>query len=351
MVFFGQSWSARINANLTVFNGFGNVHGYKAASGSKTAARDRYLQARQNVVYETERRFFEVRRQESLLQVQKEAVDLSAEQLKKTSAMKDLGAATQADVYKAEVDRSNSQLTSLRAERDLEVARASLLSYLGRDPREPLELAPEEPSIGETPDLTAAIDRALQMNPRSPRRAPDTPRAARTWKAVKADRLPSVSLFGNTNYYNVTFKGWDDNSVEWQYGVAVDFTVFDGFLTRSRIDRAEADQLRARRAAESAERDVVLAVRQSLLDLEITRRAIEVAEEGVRSSEEDLRLAQERYRLGEGTILDVIDAQVNLTRARTARENTRFDARLALSAVKSAVGDLVVPVPEPEKSE
>src|SRR5262245_36841396 len=108
--FFGQSWSARINANLTVFDGFGNVHGYEAASRSRAAARDRYDQARQNVVYETERRFFEVRRQEALLQVQKEAVNLSAEQLKRTSAMKELGAATQADVYKAEVDRSNSEL-------------------------------------------------------------------------------------------------------------------------------------------------------------------------------------------------------------------------------------------------
>jgi outer membrane protein TolC len=84
-------------------------------------------------------------------------------------------------------------------------------------------------------------------------------------------------------------------------------------------------------------------VRTAWLDLEIARRQIDVAQEGVRSSEEDQRLAEERYRLGEGTILDVIDAQVNLTRSRTDLENARYDARLALSALKSAVGDQVVP--------
>jgi outer membrane protein TolC len=128
-------------------------------------------------------------------------------------------------------------------------------------------------------------------------------------------------------------------------GLSVDLTVFDGFLTKSQIRRAESDLLKSRRAAESAERDVVLAVRQAYLDLEIARRQIDVAEEAVRSSEEDHRLAQERYRLGEGTILDVIDAQVNLTRSRTSLENARFDARLALSALKSAVGDLAMPEP------
>ena len=72
---------------------------------------------------------------------------LSAEQLKKTRTMKDLGAATQADVYKAEVDHSNNRLAELRADRDLAVGKADLAAYLGLDPLGDVELADEDLAI------------------------------------------------------------------------------------------------------------------------------------------------------------------------------------------------------------
>ncbi|MGQ0721688.1 MAG: TolC family protein, partial [Candidatus Eiseniibacteriota bacterium] len=130
------------------------------------------------------------------------------------------------------------------------------------------------------------------------------------------------------------------------YGLSLDFTLFDGFLTKSRIRRAQSDQLISERSVESTERDVIFAVRQAWLDLEIAREAIRVSEEAVQSSEEDLRLAQERFKIGEGTILDVIDAQVNLTRSRSNLVNATYDRRLAVTALRDAVGDVELPPAE-----
>jgi outer membrane protein TolC len=87
-----------------------------------------------------------------------------------------------------------------------------------------------------------------------------------------------------------------------------------------------------------------LGVRQAYLDLEISRESIAVAEEAVRSSQEDLRLAEERYKIGEGTILEVIDAQVNLTRSRTDQVAAIYDRRLAVSALRNAIG--IMPLPD-----
>lgn len=341
--FYDQTWSARAGGSLTLFDGLGNWFNYSAARQAQTSARSRYRQARQDVVTETERLFFEVRRQEALSEVQTKAVELSTEQLKKTQAMKDLGAATQADVLKAEVDDSNNQLARLRAERDLEIAKATLANYLGTDPREAVELVAEEPDLGEVLPLETAVDRALQRNPSLESSRAGLQASRSSVRAAKSARYPSLSLNGSTNYFNFELKDFDDEHFEWQYGISMDFTLFDGFLTKGNIRRAEADLYKARRGVESEERDVILAVRQAWLDLEIARRSIEVGERAVRSSEEDLRLAQERYRLGEGTILDVIDAQVNLTRSRTDLVGSRFDARIAQSKLRSAVGDLSIP--------
>ena len=338
-----QSYSARLNGSLTLFDGFGNWFNYSAARDARASAASRYRQARKDVVTETERMFFEVRRQEALAEVQAKAVELSTEQLKKTQAMKDLGAATQADVLKAEVDDSRNQLAVLQTERDLEVAKATLSSYLGRDPRETLELAPEEPVLGEVMPLEIAIGQALQTNETLAASRSDLQASRSSVRAAKSDRFPSFSLNGSTSYFNTSLDSFDDDHTDWQYGISMNFTVFDGLLTKGSIRRAEAQSLKARRGAEAQERDIILAVRQSWLDLEIARRSIDVGQRAVASSEEDLRLAGERYRLGEGTILDVIDAQVNLTRSRTDLVSARFDARLAQSRLRSAVGNLTVP--------
>ena len=342
--FSDETWSASGTASLVLFDGLGNIAGYQGAQHSRAAAEDQFLSAQQDVAYETERRFFEVLRQEALLEVQREAVRLSAEQLKKTRAMKELGAATQADVYKAEVDHSNNRLGVLRAERDVEVARASLATYLGRDPRAELALQAEELDVAGEYDEATATAQALEVHPalRSARRSVKASGSGVT--EAKSERYPSFAVWYNTNFYNNEPRDFDDEHIEWTYGIRAQFTLFDGLLTKSNIRRAEAGLVSARRNAESVERDVLLGVRQAYLDLEISRESIAVAEEAVRSSQEDLRLAEERYKIGEGTILEVIDAQVNLTRSRTDQVAAVYDRRLAVSALRNAIG--IMPLPD-----
>jgi outer membrane protein len=167
-------------------------------------------------------------------------------------------------------------------------------------------------------------------------------------RGAKADLYPSLSAFASQNF-NEDEPNFSDfvDKLSWAIGVSVNFNLFDGFLTKSNIRTAEASLLTARRSVESTELDVLLEVRRAYLDLEIARESITVAGDAVRSSEEDLRLSQERYNIGEGTILDVIDAQVNLTRSKTDLVTARHDARLAVSAMRNAVGDYPLPEAAP----
>jgi outer membrane protein TolC len=343
LLFFDETWSARANASLTVFDGWGNVSGYQEASRARSSARDTYRDARQEVVYQTELRFFEVLKQQALLDVQRDAVRLSEEQLKKTRAMKDLGAATLADVYKAQVDHSNNRLAELRTGRDLAVGKATLAEHIGRDPREPFDVAARGVDEVEDLSLEAASGQALEVNSELSAAKSLLESSEAGVRAAKSSRYPAVGLFYDVSYFNFELKDFDDEHVEYQYGVNVSFNIFDGFLTKSNIRRAQAAKLFGERNVEVTERKVLLDVQEAYLDLEIAKESIGVAQEAVQSSEEDLRLAQERYKIGEGTILDVIDAQVNLTRSRTELVNATYDQRLASSALRNAMGSIVLP--------
>jgi TolC family type I secretion outer membrane protein len=346
--FFGETWSADASARMTVFDFGGTIFNYQSASRARTAAEQRFSSTRQGVVYDAESRYYEVARQQELADVAVKASELSAEQLKKTRAMKDLGAATQADVYKAEVDHSNARLEEIRASRDLRVARASLATFVGIAPDRNIEIEPLAPQVAIDFDLATAKDRALATNPRLEAARLDVESRSKNVSSVKTDRLPSVSVFAQNSYFNFEPRDFDDEHNEWRIGASVNLTLFDGFVTKANIRRAESNRVTAERALGDTERDVLFQVEQTYLDLDVAKEAIAVAEDGVRSSEEDLRLAQERFKIGEGTILDVIDAQVNLRRARSTLVAARYDARLAESALMNAIGAVDLPEPEME---
>ncbi|GJM45589.1 MAG: transporter [Gemmatimonadota bacterium] len=342
-VFLDKSWSTGLSANLTVFDAGGNVFGYQRATRARDAADHQLLATRQSVIYETEVRFFDVIRQQELLEVALKSTELSQEQLKKTEAMKQLGASTQADVYKAEVENSNARLEEIRARRNLRVSKASLAAYIGRDPGTEIEIDGQLPELEVAFDLSTALERARESNPslKAARLSRESSKAG--VRGAKSDRYPTVSVFTQTSWNNFELSMWDDDHVETRYGASLNFNLFDGFLTKSNIRRAESALVVAEKSLSSAERDVLFQVEQAYLDLEVAREAIVVAGDAVRSSEEDLRLARERFKIGEGTILDVIDAQVNLRRALSTEVASRFDARLAHVALRNAIGDAGVP--------
>lgn len=336
-------WSANGSVSLELFDGLGTYNRWKAAHHGKDAAEGSYDRALQDVVLETETRYVGVLEKKALFDVAKEAVEVSAEQLKKTEAMRELGAATLADVYKAQVDHQNNLLTELGAERDLRVARASLATWMGLDPRTAIEIAEDEPWDDVPYSLEEAVERARERSPDLQASESQVSSNRHSVRAARAELLPSLSMFASGNFLNTEFGGWDDETTEWRYGLRLNWTLFDGFLTKANIRRAQSNVLRSTRAREDTERVVLFNVSQAWYDLEVARRAVEVAEVAVKSSEEDLRLAQERFRVGEGTILDVIDAGANLTRARSDLITSSYSARLVAARLRSSIGELTVP--------
>ena len=283
-------------------------------------------------------------KQNALLEVRRDAAELSKGQLDKTTAMKDLGAATLADVFKAEVEHSNDELEILRTERDLEVAKSRLGAYLGLDPREEIDLGEEDLTLEETFDVMESAVRALEVNPGLNAARHQLEADHKGVGAAKSQRWPAFSLFGTINFQNDRLRDFtEDEKTNWVYGVSMNFTVFDGLRITSDIRKAQYAALTSERALENTERDVLFIVRQAYLDLQIVKEAIRVLERTVASSEEDLRLAQERYNIGEGTILDVITAQVNLAQSRSDLVSARYDARVAVSVMKNAIGDVELP--------
>jgi outer membrane protein TolC len=99
-------------------------------------------------------------------------------------------------------------------------------------------------------------------------------------------------------------------------GVQMSWPIFDGFLTKGRVDEAKARRGKAAEAKAETTRVIQLQVRSAWSDLRTAQSVLTAQAENIRKAERALELSKSRYGAGAGTQIDVLNAQTALTEAR-----------------------------------
>jgi len=141
------------------------------------------------------------------------------------------------------------------------------------------------------------------------------------------------TVFDSTGTKNVLPSLRITTDQQWSGSLALNWDIFTGFATQARIASARARELRSQETQAALYRNLESEVHQAL---QTYREALErdrVARRGLESAVENLKLTQEKYNVGSATILDLIDAQVQLQRAQS-------DTVVALAAIRVAEAQL-----------
>jgi outer membrane protein TolC len=124
----------------------------------------------------------------------------------------------------------------------------------------------------------------------------------------------------------------------WHAGAQLNWDIFDGFLTKGKIQQARALRDRARTEVEDTTRQIELEVRTAYSTFMEAREVLESQRKVQEQAEESLRLATSRAEAGTGTQLDVLNAQTALTQARTTQIQALRDYLVAKARLLRAVG-------------
>jgi outer membrane protein TolC len=115
--------------------------------------------------------------------------------------------------------------------------------------------------------------------------------------------------------------------------------LFTGFLTKYQVEEAKAN-LEVLAANEALLRQTIYQdVRQAWLNMREAADRIVVAELSVRQATENLELANGRYASGVGSPIEVTDALVAASNAKTAQISALYDYKLAQSSLEKAAGE------------
>lgn len=276
---------------------------------------------------------------QALEELARQSVERVQVVLKTAKARLEAGVAPRFDVLRAEAELAAAQEQLLTAQNAVTLARAALNQLLGRPTDAPLELVPLPepitPSSAEVLRSDIFLTQALAYRPELQSADAQIQAAQERVNFAKADKNPLLLL--SSNYQRQTATGFASD-YSWSVNLVVQFPLFDSGRRESVLREQEALLQQALAQREQLQRQIALEVEQAVRSYQVALQRLNTARAALASAEEAFRLARVRYEAGVGTQVEVLDAQVALTRARANEVQALYDAHKAFARLVYATG-------------
>ena len=302
-----------------------------------------YEAQRQQVIVTVMQNYFTLLKEIKLLEVNRQAVERSREQLERAESMYELGSVAKVDVFKARVNLGNDRIQYINQENRVRKARQDLNIAMGRNPDEPLEIATDIEFTRHIVTLDSLYQVAMHHNPTLRKYQLDRRSADLQIKIAGSRYFPEISGFFSLNrrvpQFDGVFKEFD-REYNYTVGIQLRWTLFNGFADYIQKQKAKVNAMILQEQQTDYQRNLMSTIKSLYDNLKAYDEIIRINRENLEAAREEYRLALERYRIGNGTAIELREAQVNLTRAEQVLVSTEYDAIITYAQLQEAVGKL-----------
>jgi outer membrane protein TolC len=299
-----------------------------------SSARESGKSVREDVVLDAKIAYYNVLRAQRILSVNQETVRQRESLLRQAQAYYEAGIRARIDVARAEANLFQARAVLTSSENDLRVARITLLNRMGVDGPRGFEIR-DTLAAESLPGTLEEWVREAEGNRPDLRSLVERERAAEmALRGARAGYNPVLTGNGAYGYSSNEFP------LEQTYSVSAQLSVplFTGFLTREQVAEARANLDSARFVVADFRRLVRLQIEQAALSVRAASEQAEARGKEKDASEENLRLATGRYEVGAGDIIEMIDAQVQMTGSNTNLINALYDTSVSVATLLRAIG-------------
>jgi outer membrane protein len=329
-----NDYSSSVNLSQNIYDFEKTSTQVKIQSLNRDSSRQDLANVSSQIVFAVKQAYFALLSTMKNRDVAEETVRQFQSHLDRARGFFEVGMKPKFDVTKAEVDLSNARLNLITAANNVRIARVNLNNSIGLPEApdytiednlafQPYEIGFEEAlkrAYANRPDLQSVLLKKESLE--------------KSIDLAKKGYYPALT--GNANY------GFDGQDLPldkgWMVGATLSFPIFSGLSTKYQVDEARAN-LDVQKANEEVLRQSIhLDVQQAWLNLQVARDRISTAELAVRQAAENLDLANGRYAAGVGNPIEVTDALVAQSNAKTAHVAALYDYKLAKASMEKAMG-------------
>jgi outer membrane protein TolC len=328
-----------VNARLTVvwpiFTGFKISSAYDAAKENVNARKAEFEMAQNTVLMDVATKYFTLRLCEELVGMRETTKRDLEEHLNRSKKLEEGGQISKTERLRAEVALAEAENAYEDALRDQSLARMALASMLHTD-TSLTATTPVEAPEGVRP-MEDFKQLAIEHHPGLRQLRIERKRNNDAIKAAQADYYPTIALFGYKELYTRDLTLLEP---EWAFGAKLQWDIFKGGDTRSKVSSAKAMDRSLGSLEEETMDNLKLLVEKRWRELEHARGRLVSLAKTRELADEALRSQNKAYEAGLATGLDVVDAELALSRLQVADLKAHYDAVIAWLGLLEAAGEV-----------
>jgi outer membrane protein TolC len=340
-----QDWSIDIEVRQNIFSG-GSVSSAVSAQKYRREAALLELRAVINqALLNVREQFYGVLLAQKQIAVAEQSLNLLEEQLRTVQDRYNAGAISKFDLLRAQVAVANGRPPLIRARNAYRLAIEQLRQVLGFTNSHPGTLTKTPEFLGELTydpvdfDLNNALQSARANRPELQQLAKLSQAAQENVSAERGNYWPSLSAGAGYEVRKASSSNdIGDTRDGWILGLQGSWAIFDGRATAGRVAQARSVLAQTNLSTGATLLAIDVEVRRNLSSLQEAVELVTASKAVVGQAEESVRLAKARFDAGTATQLDVLEAQVALTDARTNEVEALYNHTVAVARVRKAIG-------------
>jgi outer membrane protein len=294
--------------------------------------------AREQVIMGVDQAYFKALRAQAVLRVADATVKARQLLADQVSALAKAKLKSALDVSFANVNLSEAKLLLVSAQNDVKAALAELSAAMGYQDERLFELAdePMPATLPASPD--SLIRTAFDKRPEVAGAQLEHDSALKFAKSEKDLWLPSLSTVSSVGVIPGHVSNLPDHYAA--LGINVNLPLFNGHLFAARRHEAELKAEAADQHVRDLQNSIARDIRVAWLNANTAEQRLSLTDQLLLEANQALDLAQARYNIGLSSIVELSQAQLNLTQAQIANVSAKYDYQIRRAVLDYQAGAL-----------
>lgn len=326
-------WKADVSLLWPIYTGGRISAANRAADAALEASREKYRETESHLTSRLGSLYFGLGLARQVEQVRREVLSGMDAHLHQAQQLEQNGMIARSERLHAEVARAEADRQLKRAIHDTQIAQTALNNLLAS--REDIHPLTPMVMVSQLEPLSFFQETAQRKNPVLGQLGAQKEMAHQSSEKETGTLYPEISLFGKRELYT------DDLTVldpQWALGIGVKFKIFDGMSRYHRVQAAKDQEYRVLHLDKEARRDIDTLVESRYQELLKTREQYDTIKSSLVSAEEYLRVEAKAFEEGMATSVDLVDAQLALSRVRIERLQALYEYDVALAELLETSG-------------
>ncbi len=337
-----NTWSAGVSASMPLVNA--QLWKSLTLSGLDVElAVEKARSSRLDMVTQVKNSYFSILLAKEAFEVYKQVYENAVRNLEDTQMKYDFQKASDVELLSAKTSVANAIPNVYNAESSVILALWQFKAVLGVDLDMNLDVAGKLEDFAEHMfyDIHQHDSVSLDRNTTMKQLAIQAEMLAETIKLQKYATLPSLAVAFN---YSINAMTNDFNFSEYRWtpyafvGLSLNIPIFAGGKRYNQIRQAKNQYEQVKLQTVNTERQLKIAIRQSLATMETNMKSYYAANDAVLTAQKAYDIAQASYKVGRSTLVELNNAQLQLTQSQLAASQAIHSFLTAKTQLEQTLG-------------